>query len=306
MQPDKNTISEFFVDTGDGHEIYVQDWGKKDAKTPILFLHGGPGAACDDGHKQYFDPSLQRVIFHDQRGCGNSKYTDQLKANTTQKLIQDINKIADKLGLQQFIIVGGSWGSCLALAYALQYPENVNSMVLRGIFTGSHKEIDWLDQGKFRHIFPDVWDTYLAATPVEYHKDPSAYHFRMIEEGTPEQRKKSAYAYECMEYALMSLDDRFIAPVYETYEPAGITIEMHYLHNKCFLPDNHILNNAHNLSMPVWLVQGRYDMICAPSGAYNLSKVLPNGQLIWTVAGHSGRDRANYDLIRNLSLQASS
>lgn len=305
MTPDAFTIQEKYLAVGDGHELYVHEWGNRAADIPIFFLHGGPGAGCNDGHKQLFDPTVQRVIFHDQRGCSKSKYSDALAANTTQTLVEDIKKIADDLHIEQCIIVGGSWGSCLALSYALTYPASVKAMVLRGIFTGSHAEIAWLDNGGYRHSYPDVWDRYLAATPTAFHDNPSAYHFKMIEAGTPEQKKQSAYAYECMEYALISLDDRFSAPDYKTYDPRNITVEMYFLKNKCFMPDNYLLDNAHTLEMPIWIVHGRYDMICPAVSAYKLSQKLPNGHLIWTVAGHSSSNRPNFDAVRNVTLQLS-
>lgn len=123
MNPDKYTSREFFLEVGDGHELYVQDWGNKAAETPIFFLHGGPGGGLKDGHKQMFDPEKQHVIFHDQRGCGKSLPHGSLEHNTTADLVNDIEKIAQKLKLDTFILTGGSWGSTLALAYALKTSE---------------------------------------------------------------------------------------------------------------------------------------------------------------------------------------
>lgn len=302
MTPDQHTIKEFYLDVGDGHELYVQDWGNKAAKKPILFLHGGPGSGCKDGHKELFDPTKQRVIFHDQRASGNSKTTDPLRANTTEDLAKDITRIADKLKIDSFILVGGSWGSCLALYYALQSPQRVTALLLRGVTTCAAEEIAWLDQGGFRALFPEVWQKYLDATPIEHHKDPSAYHYQMALNGPAAKAKQSGYAYSCMEAALLRLDDRFTPPDYELFEPEKILIEMHYMSNGCFLPDNYILDRAQTLTMPIWIVQGRYDVICPPFGAYNLAQRTPHANLIWTIAGHSNGDRANYDLMRSIAL----
>lgn len=216
-------------------------------------------------------------------------------------MIEDIRKIAEFHKLDKFILTGGSWGSCLALAYGLTYPKHIYAMVLRGIFTGSQKEIDYLDKGGYRSFFPDVWDKFVDETPDSHKHDPSAYHFvKALRDG--EEAKKSAYAYGNSEAALLNLDDRFAPEDYEEYDPAGMRIEIHYLKNRCFLEDKYILNNAHKLTMPIWLIQGRYDMVCPPITAYELNKRLPNGELIWTVAGH-GNDRANYDVNRTLLLQ---
>lgn len=147
MTPDTYTNQEFFLDVGDGHQLYVQDWGNPQAKTPIIFLHGGPGAGCHDGHKQMFDPALQRAIFFDQRGAGKSLPAGHLEHNTTADLIGDIEKLADRLKLSGFIITGGSWGCCLALAYALKHPKRLKALVLRGIYTASKSETAYLDDG---------------------------------------------------------------------------------------------------------------------------------------------------------------
>lgn len=303
MTPDEFTISEQFLDVGDGHQLYIQDWGNQKALKPVIFLHGGPGSQVKDKHKNVFDPELQRVIFFDQRGCGRSLPYGSLEHNTTQDLVADIERVADHLKLNQFIVTGGSWGSCLALAYALKHPHRVLTMVLHGIFTGSKAEIEWLDKGRFQTFFPDVWDIYLAATPKKYQKDPSSYHFRQIMGNDPALMIESGHAYESLEGAVMSLDDRFTPEPIEDFDSAGIRLEVTYMANGCYLPDRYILDNAHKLKMPVHLVQGRYDAVCPPVTAYELHKRLPNSWLTWTVSGHS-TERESWSVIRTLLLQA--
>ncbi|MGH7141938.1 MAG: alpha/beta fold hydrolase [Candidatus Saccharimonadales bacterium] len=302
MNQDEYTISESFVEVGDGHTLYVQDWGNKRASTPIVFLHGGPGDSTNDGHKASFDPRSQRVIFFDQRGCGKSLPYGFMKNNTTQDLIEDIEKLATKLKLTNFILVGGSWGSCLALAYGLKYPKRVKAMVLGGIFTGSQAEIDYLAQGRWAIHFPDVWDAYLDRTPKSHQTNPSKYHYKMILGSNGLAAKKSAYACANVEAALLKLDERFTPPNFDDYDPTGIKIEVYYMANRCFLPDHYILDNARQLRMPIWLIQGRYDMVCPPVTAYELNYKLSSSHLIWTVAGHSN-DRPNYDVRRTILLQ---
>jgi proline iminopeptidase len=304
MTADEFTNQEFYLDVGDGHELYVQDWGNPEAAIPVIFIHGGPGLGSSDKYKKYFNPGRQRVIFHDQRGSGRSRPYGSLEDNTTKHLVDDIKRLVEHLNINKFVLTGGSWGSCLALNYALAHPEGIKSMVLRGVFTGSQAETNWLDKGEYRGIFPDVWEAYLKRTPAAHRHNPTAYHFKQIVSGGPEAKKRSAYAYEVMEYSMMSLDDRRTPEAYDDYDPAGISIEMHYMANKCFIADEYVLKNASKLKMPVWLVQGRYDTICPPFGAYNLSRKLPNGHLLWTIAGHSGSDRANFDLVKSLLLQA--
>lgn len=302
MTPDDFTNQEFYIPVGDGHELYVQDWGKKDADKTILFLHGGPGSGVSNRYKSTFNPDRQRVIFFDQRGSGQSRPFGSLEHNTTDDLIADIVKILEKLNLKSVVLTGGSWGACLALAFALKHPQMVDAMVLRGIYTGSKRENDWINYGGYRHFFPDVWDAYVAATPDAHKLDPSAYHIPRVLSDDTAKSKQSAYAVSNAEGALLNLDDRFTAGDYEVFEPAMTKIETHFIHNNCFMPDRYILKNAHALTVPTWLIQGRYDAVCPPITAYELSKVMPNCELIWTVAGH-GNDRPNYDIQRTLLLQ---
>lgn len=303
MKPDKFTIQETFLDVGDGHELYIQDWGNPKAKMPILFLHGGPGASSHDKHKEAFDPRLQRVIFFDQRGAGRSLPYGSLEHNTTKELVEDIEKIAVHFDLGKFVITGGSWGSCLAFAYALEYPKRVQAMVLRGIFTGSKEEIDYLDNGGFSLFYPEVWEAYQNNTPEAHRNNPSKYHYDRIKSTDENTSKKSSYAYSELEGSLLRLDDRHTSENYETFDPVPMKIELHYLSTNCFMPDNFILDNAHLIKTPTWLVQGRYDVVCPPKTAYQMHKKMPNSKLQFTIAGHSGGDRATLDVIKALLLQ---
>ena len=299
MNKDQYVLDEKMLAVGDGHTLYVQEWGNSDASTPIIFLHGGPGSHIKDKHKGAFDPTVQRVIFFDQRGCGKSIPYGSLENNTTDKLIEDITKIADTFGAKTFVLHGSSWGSTLALAYALAHPERVHALVIGGIFTGSKTEADWLDKGQFKPFFPDVWQAYLERTPAEHRSEPSKYHFDKVVNGSPEEQKLSGYVYDCLETGVYQLDDRFEAEIFEEYDPAGIRIEMYYLSNGCFMPEGHILNNANKLTMPVHIVQGRYDMICPPRTAYTLHAKLPNSKLYWTLSGHKP-EHENENIFRSI------
>lgn len=304
MTPDEYTISEFFLDVDDGHQLYIQDWGNKKAKLPIIFLHGGPGGHCKDRHKGVFDPTRQRVIFFDQRGAGKSLPYGSLENNTTKHIVEDIEKIANHLNIKQFILTGGSWGSALALFYGLTHPQRVKAMVLSGIWTGSKQENDWIDKGLFKTFMPDAWEKYVRSVPKSYQPDPSSYHFPRILGDNQRAVKESGYAYENLEGAVIALDDRFTPDSFDDYDPAGIRIEVSYLVNTCFMPDRYILNNSHKLKMPIWLVQGRYDMVCPPKTAYELSQKIPQAELIFTISGHH-QERESWNVIRSLLLQLS-
>lgn len=303
MTPDTYTISEQFLDVGDGHQLYIQDWGNKNADLPIIFLHGGPGGGCSNGHKQTFDPRTQRVIFFDQRGAGKSLPKGELKNNTTKELVEDIEKIAQHFKLDEFILTGGSWGSCLAFAYGLKYPKRVRAMVLRGIYTGTREETEFIDKGEWKTFYPEVWDAFLSRTPKKHHDNPSQYHYENFQSDDPEKAKASSYAFSELEGSLLSLDDRHTTSDYAEFDPDGMKIELHYLKNDCFMPDKYIFDNASKLTMPIWLVQGRYDMVCPPITAYALHQKLPNSKLIFSTAGHRGGDRGIYEIMRALLLQ---
>lgn len=296
MRPDEHTISQQHVKVSQRHHLYVQEWGNP-AGHPVILLHGGPGGQVKDKHKLLFDPKLHRVIFFDQRGCGQSRPYGSLESNTIQDLIADISLLANKFQLGRFTLYGGSWGSCLALAYAVNHPENVVSLVITGVLTGRKEEIAWVDQGLFKTFYPDVWRQYLEATPASYRDNPSKYHFGRILSGNETAQKESTYIYHNLEGGVINFDDRFAPESFEEFDPAGAIIEVHYLDNGCFLPENHILKNARKITMPVTIIQGRYDMVCPPKTAFELHDKLPNSELITTLSGHS-LEHEDLELIR--------
>ena len=226
MTPDEYTVQELMLDVGEGHELYVHEWGNKSADAVILFLHGGPGAGCSDKHKSLFDPTKQRVIFFDQRGCGKSLPYGSIEHNTTKELVEDISRVLDHFKLEKVILTGGSWGSALALFYAVANPTRVAALVLDGIWTCRKSENDWVDKGGFRTFLPDVWANYVSTVPKEFSDNPSKYHFARILGDNPLVVKKSAYAYSNLEGAAVALDDRFVPEIFETFDPTGIRMEV--------------------------------------------------------------------------------
>ncbi len=298
MNEDEYTNQSFMLDVGHGHELWVHDWGNKQAKTPIFFLHGGPGSQCKDKHKLAFDPTTQRVIFHDQRGAGQSTPLGRWHHNTTQDLSEDINRIADKLGVKQFIITGSSWGSTLALYYTIENPNRIKAVVVGGIWGASKAENAYMNGGTWRTHFPELWDWYVSTVPQEYRSNPSAYHFERALGDDPTAAAESARVFGDMEAGLISLDDRHILTTAKDYDPSGTLIEMRYMAKQCFMPDRFILKNAHKLTMPVYIVQGRYDFVCPPATAYELCQTAPNAHLTWVASGHA----AEHETITALGL----
>jgi proline iminopeptidase len=302
MTPDNYTNEELMLDVGDGHTLYVHDWGRKDAKTPIVFLHGGPGYGCTDKKKNQFDPEVHRVIFFDQRGSGSSLPTGSLEANMTGAVVSDILEILEHFGIGKCILTGGSWGCALAFYFAIYHPERVTALLVDGVYTGSMAENAWLDKGGFQTFFPDAWQRYLVATPTEHHKDPSNYHFKRILGDDTEAAKESGYAYQTLEASAISLDDRHMPDDFETFDPTNVRTEVHYLANGCFVEDRFVFDNAAKLNIPVFMVQGRYDMVCPPNTAYELSQLLPNVKLVWTTSGHA-TERETWNVKRMLLAQ---
>lgn len=277
---DAHTIAEHRFKTADGeHKLYVQEWGAKQG-VPILFLHGGPGVGCKDSHKNYFSPKKHRVIFLDQRGSGHSTPYGSLKHNNTQKLIDDIEQVRRQLRIKKWHIEGASWGSTLALTYAIKHPANVKSLVILGVFLGSRAEINWIESGLYKTFYPDVYEQHPVQT------------FRY-------NRKSDQKAYLKLSFRLLGLDDRpKQLPDDQDLDLQPIKIELYYLNNDCFLSDNYILDNADKLKMPVTIIQGRYDMIAPPLSAYRLSRILPNCSFQTTLTGHLPSDRESYSVLK--------
>lgn len=298
MNEDVHTNQTFMLPVSHGHELWVHDWGKQDAKTVFFFLHGGPGGNCKDKHKMPFDPTTQRVIFHDQRGSGKSLPTGKWQHNNSQELAADITAIANHLGIKSFVIVGNSWGSTLALYYAVTNPERVSAVVVSGIWLATEAEMAYMNDGGWRTHFPDLWDWYVSTVPKENQANPSAYHFAQALSDDPAKAAESARVFDDMEAGLISLNDRHLLTPLEEYDPVGSLIEMRYMAHGCFMPDGYILKNADKLTMPVHIVQGRYDFVCPPSAAYVLHRAVPSSTLTWVTAGHT----AEHETVTALSL----
>ena len=274
------------------HEIYMEQSGNPDGQ-PIIFLHGGPGGGVDAKQRRLFDTSHYRIILFDQRGAGKSKPHAELEENTTWDLVHDMELIRKHLGIRNWIVFGGSWGSTLALAYAIKHPARVRGLILRGIFLCRKQEIDWFYQSGASNIFPDVWDEYLAAIPEEERGDlVKAYHKRLTSED-PKVKLDAALAWSKWEAATSRL---FPSPdLIKNFEREDLAIafariENHYFTNNAFFEsDNFLLENVDKIqNIPGVIVQGRYDVVCPATSAWELHKAWPLSQLhLIPDAGHS-------------------
>ena len=279
------------LDVGDDHKIYIEECGNPEGQ-PVLVLHGGPGGGCNPNMRRYFDPNFYRIILFDQRGCGRSKPHASVENNTTWKLILDIETIRHNLGITKFILFGGSWGAALSLIYAEQFPGNVSGIILRGVFTMTKVELDWVytKSGAARFL-PEAWRNFEGIIPVSERDNlVSAYHKRLFG-SSPSEQANYARAWTIWENSLASFKSFGTSynPSIE-YAKAFARIENHYFINGGFLEhDDQIIQNLHLIKeIPVMIIQGRFDMICPPATAEKVYRSLPNSKLVIVKnAGHA-------------------
>jgi proline iminopeptidase len=305
MNEDQYTIKSGHIDVGNGHKIYYQEWGNPTA-TPIFFLHGGPGGGCSDKHKNYFDPLSQHIVFHDQRGSGRSTPTGSREHNTTDDLVDDIDRVRAHLGIQgPHNFFGGSWGSCLALVYAIRHPHNVEKMVLRGIYTGTKTETDYIQQGGMSLYAPETWAQYIEVVPEQDRGNTVEYYYRKMQDSDASIADDHIRRWVNNENAGAEIDSdvlsiiRTNAPLDDSTRSVAL-LEAHYFMNDCFLPENYIIDNAHALQhIEIVMVQGRHDHVCPPETAYKLAeKIGPSCRLHIVPGGHSGSEATMREVLR--------
>jgi proline iminopeptidase len=276
----------------DVHEIYYEQCGNPNGK-PAVFLHGGPGGGISPDYRRYFDPNIYRLVLFDQRGSGKSTPHASIEENTTWHLVEDIERLREYLNIRHWQVFGGSWGSTLALAYAEIHPNRVRELVLRGIFLCRPKEIRWFYQEGASEIFPDVWEEYLKVIPESERADMvSAYHRRLTSEDDA-VRLEAARAWSIWEGSTSKLFfdpdmiEKFADPEFAL---AFARIECHYFMNNAFFSsDNYLIENVGRIrNIPTVIVQGRYDVVCPLTSAWDLHRAFPEAQLnIIPDAGHS-------------------
>ena len=290
LYPPVEPFDQRVIDMGDGHRVYVEQCGRVDG-VPVLVLHGGPGGGCSPAMRRYFDPEVYRVVLFDQRGCGRSRPHASVHANTTWNLVADIEVIRATLGIEKFILFGGSWGATLALIYALTHPDCVRHLVLRGVFLMTQGELDWFYGGGAGAFFPDLWARFVDPIPPdERHDLIGAYHRRLFSGNLSEETRLSRN-WANWENALASVShDGPLGESPADYARAFARLENHYFKNHGFLEsEGWILREKHRIThLPASIVQGRYDMICPPISAWTLAQGWPKAQLqIVAHAGHA-------------------
>ena len=277
----------------DLHELYWEDSGPEHG-IPVLGLHGGPGGGASPEMRRFFDPRRFRTVLFDQRGCGRSTPYSSLVDNTTWDLIEDIEKLREMLGIEKWLVFGGSWGSTLALAYAVTHPERVSALLLRGIFLLTSAEIRWFYQEGASRIFPDAYDRYVEPIPEAERGDLLEAFYSRLMSDDKDARKDAARAWACWEGETLSIRGPAVRPPRfedSDFVDAFARIECHYFYNKGFFPkDGWLLEEcAKKLTdIPGVIVHGRYDVVTPMSSAWSLHKAWPNSRLeIIPDAGHS-------------------
>ena len=272
------------------HSMYWEESGRADG-IPVVFLHGGPGAGSTPRHRRFFDPGAYRIIVYDQRGAGRSRPLGELRDNTTPHLVADLETLRRHLGVERWIVFGGSWGSTLAIAYAEAHPERCLALILRGIFLCRRSEIAWFLYG-LRDVFPEAWERFSGFLPQEERGDLLRNYHRRLVDTDPAVHMPAARTWSIYEGSCSTL-----RPSPETVEyfagdivALGLArIEAHYFVNDIFVPENSLLANAHRLQgIPGVIVQGRYDMVCPLVSAHELHRAWPQADYrIIPDAGHS-------------------
>lgn len=289
---------------GDGHEIYVESVGRADG-IPAVYLHGGPGSGCQPDHRRLFDPLRFHAVLFDQRGAGRSRPKGSRDANTLPYLIADMETIREKFGFERWLVVGGSWGATLALAYAQAHPQRVTGIVLRATFLGTRDELESAFRVNLPRIYPELNDDFLGLLTPHEREQPLDAYWRRILDADPVVHGPSSRAWHDTERILSEhkpaktrLDPEAVNNAARGL-PSTPFMEAHYFQNDCFMVPGQLLDNASRLkSIPGIVVQGRYDLLCPPSTAHELIARWPEAKLrIVEAAGHSLYDPGVRDTV---------
>ncbi|EIJ44157.1 proline iminopeptidase [Beggiatoa alba B18LD] len=295
---------------GDGHTLYLEESGHLQG-IPVIFLHGGPGSYCKPQHRCFFNPRHYRIILFDQRGAGRSTPAGNIQHNTTQHLLTDMETIRQYLGIDNWLVFGGSWGATLGLLYALTYPERVLGLILRGTFLARQHDLTWFyHHNGVARLFPQYWEAFTnfkfltekcAYPPVKKGEVAdllSTYNY-LLRDDTP-QAHQAALAWSNWEGTVISMAQfpRLTEPTLELLHAARVAC--HYISNNCFIEDNIILQQAtaRLAHIPTQLIHGQQDLICPLESAYQLHQALPHSQLmVLPNSGHLSSDPAMFNAL---------
>ena len=297
LYPHLEPYASFHLSVSNTHRIHVECCGNPDG-IPVLFVHGGPGAGAKEADRCFFNPDQYHIILFDQRGCERSTPLGNITDNTTEHLVADIESIRQHLNIEQWVIFGGSWGSTLSLVYAQTHTDQVLGLILRGVFFAEADGNHWLWQEGLSQFYPEAYQQYKNFISPEKQGNLIAAYYELMSQG--DESEKTAAAQEIMRWESAAVS---ITPPKEsdndklTYHQG--LLEAHYCSNGCFLEPGQIRKQLHQLiDLPVYIVNGRYDMLTPPAVAYELHQALPKSKLrIVDLAGHSSREPAMIDAL---------
>lgn len=290
LYPPIDPFDQRVLEVGDGHRVYMEQCGNPNG-LPVVVLHGGPGGGCSPAMRRFFDPKIYRVILFDQRGCGRSRPHASVEANTTWHLVHDIEHIRETLGIEDWLVFGGSWGATLSLVYAQTHPDRVKALILRGVFLMTQPELEWFYDGGAGRFWPELWARFVAPIPEDERDDLILAYNRRLFSDDKSLETRLARSWASWENALASIHNDM--PTGESpaeYARAFARLENHYFTHAGFLSeDQQILKRMDRIAhIPGVIVQGRYDMICPPISAYKLSEKWPEARLTMVArAGHA-------------------
>ena len=302
--PEIEPFNKKHLKVSDLHHIYYEQCGNPKG-SPIVFLHGGPGSGCGPTQRRFFDPAHYHIILFDQRGCGRSTPQGEVINNTTSDLVKDMELLRQELGIIEWHVFGGSWGSTLALAYTIAHAEHVISLILRGIFLSLQSELDWF-LGGVQHFYPEVWHKLVQYLPKDEQCDVLAAYTKRIFTEDISINAPAAVQWNAFENAIMRLKpmepsaplNEPITKTAEDLQKESFTeicrarIQLHYINNHCFIDGELMLKQIKTLAhIPAAIIQGRYDMVCPPQTAWALHQVMPHASFEMIAdAGHSAME----------------
>jgi proline iminopeptidase len=309
LYPKISPLNTYYIKVSEIHTVSYSTYGNINGK-PVLFVHGGPGGGTTDTSARFFNPKYYYIILVDQRGCGKSIPSGELKENTTQNLIEDFEKIRKELNIDKWLLFGGSWGSTLSLAYAITYPEIVSGMILRGIFLSTPEEIEWIygsdDLKNVSKFTPIAWNYFVNTLPKENDKFNNNYieKYKKCFNGDfgKEKREECLLSWNALGGSITQLQPKTLDEVItelknkKKYVEEGSLIENNYLLHNCFLEPGFFFKkeNVEKIkNIPSIIVQGQYDLMCPLKTAYKLHDILENSKIYVTFAGHTGYDYEN-------------
>jgi len=300
LYPKISTYRQEWLPVSEGHELYLEQSGNQNG-IPLIYLHGGPGSGSSENHRRYFDPEKYRIILFDQRGCGRSKPSPSIQDNTTAHLIADIEVIRQHLGVRQWLVCGGSWGTTLALCYGIEHSEKVLAFILRGIFLATEAEYHWLYTAEgANRFFPEYYQEFIEHLPLKLQDVPLTGYHQLLNSTNEVGVISASKAWSLWELRLSTIEHHHIgmAQIDDPHQALCMAkISCHYFTHHCFISENYILKNMGKITrIPAIILHGRYDMVCQLHQSYQLVKQWDNGQLqILPCSGHSGFERQTVD-----------